>query len=241
MLVRTALLGLALLPQLLTPSPARAQDSWSFAGIVDAGSFIGTRNLGGVVGSVGDFQAIQATGRLRPSFVVGAGMEATLPGSDTWFRLLARTTHAGSGEVSIALCSLVVGEICEVLEVDARTTSLHAHVGFKQGSEGQAARTAFFVGLGLRRYWFGERDCSPFLDTPDMYTVCQFMRTLFDNPPSLAPVIEIGFELAFTAGPATFTLRGSDAVSNFTGGAPGAEAAMQNDVYLTFGIGFGAR
>ena len=222
------------------PGSVRAQ-SWGFHGFAEGGALLGVRDLGQVVGSVGNFLSIQAAASIQPSAASGYGFQATMPSGDTWFRLMARTTHGARAEALIGLCTLASGHICDPLVVDARVTSLHGQAGFKQGDAGGRARAAFFVGLGLRSYEFSDPDCSPFRDRPDMHTVCGFMAGVYANPPSLAPSVEFGFEVEMDADPVTFHFRGSDVTTPYDGGDDRTEGIMQNDVYLTFGIGIKVR
>lgn len=234
---RSVFLGLTA----LSPASVAGQDSWSFGAIADVGSYIALRNIGKSAGEVGSFQAIQAQGDMMPSLVWGGGVEAVRPDGSTWFRLLARTTSGARAEAYIGLCTVLPGDICERLEVEAAATSLHGQVGFTQGSAGDRARGAFFAGLGVRRYRFGEGDCSPFLSDPDMYVACGFMADIFEAPSSFTPFVEIGFEVKVSAGPVEFSVRGSDLAGPYSGGGQGTESTMQNDIFLTVGVGVPSR
>ena len=213
-----------------------SKEHWSLNVVGHAGSYIALRDLGKSVGTVGSFQAIQAQGRLRPALVMGGGLEAILPDGSTWLRLAAGTTQGAQAEAQIGLCTVLTGDICDTLVVDANVYSLHGLIGLRQGSKGDRARASFFAGLGVRGYRYGEADCTPFVADPNMHTACGFMSDIFENPPTATPFLELGFEILLDVGPVDISLQASDLTGPNNGGGAGSESTMQSDVFLTAGL-----
>ena len=228
------------------PSASIAQDPpdpvpdqlgrWSFRVLADAGTFHSTRDIGKAVGAVGAFNRIQAVARVESSPLVGVGLEAVLPDGSTWVRAMVRTTIGAQADAHIGLCDLLPGDVCDPLIADTRVSSVHGQLGFRQGTENSRVRPSFFFGVGLRRYGFDDPGCSGFSGNADMLTVCDFMRSLFESPPSATPFIELGYEIAVDIGPATLDLRFFDLAGPYGGGGDFAEGIMQNDVFASAGI-----
>ena len=191
-----ALAGTLLLGALALPASGQER-SWTASVFVEGGGVLPIRTLGRNVGIFPGLDEQQVVSDLENFGSFGGGVEIDLPATNLRFRAVYNTTTGGAVTGRIGFCGdpdnpLVTGDICEPAETDATIQSFAVDVGFVRGRPGAIFRPVILLGVGLRKYEFGDPDCPPLDPVETAGRTCLLMEDLWLEEGGLTPILRFG-------------------------------------------------
>jgi hypothetical protein len=176
----------------------------------------------------------QASVELKPAFTAGLIAQYNPPYLPVSFRLAFDYTLFGAtSEAQLLACDVLGGPACAEIGVDTRYMVLSGDVLIRAG-EAEESRFYLMVGLGIKRYEFGEIACDP-VDPEDL--VCELLDNFTHDQTN--PMVHLGLGFNFRVGPARLELELADYMSTFRPAGGDTSGEVQQDLMLSLGVRLG--
>ncbi len=171
---------------------------------------------------------LQTVAELNPSPVVGGGVEVRFPSQELSARVGFEATSGAEVTGRIAICDLVVGNICTPQIAPVQVRSLTSVVRLLAGNPGARVRPVLSGGFGVRWFEFEIPRCLP-RSIGDEALICRAVTDMYqDARPHM--LLRAGIGLKTSGGPISVGLETVGTTGRYSGGSDRTDGNWYHDL-----------